>query len=459
MPDEIKTGIYSGAAPEKVERDLKPLVDFQEEGISLDTLKRIIQERLVPHLMNYAHPAFLSMFNFFPETAARLGAETALAYNQGVTNWQVSPGGAVLEELCCRALCRLFSLDPQADATFMYSGTYANQEALYLALHCSAEKQGFDLNRKGVNGFKAVNKLRILASRDAHFSVKQAARILGLGEDSLVYVNVDKNRRLDIAHFKKTVAQLKTGHNIIAAVLTAGTTSTGSVDPMAPAAAVCRDNSIWLHVDGAYGLAYGLIPELKPLYAGLMEADSITWDPHKQFGVPIPSSILFAKNGEDLKRLAVYGEYFNRRNDPRPNPGLKSPPSTRPMSALPLAAALRCLGVKKVTERLKTPLAAIKELYLKLQDIPDIESGHRPDTGILCFRVLPGEVPLEKANRIQENVYEKIMEGVHRTVSITKLGEKVFLRLVALSPDVTCGDLWETVDMARSLADDEFHAG
>lgn len=455
----MKNRIYSGASPEEVERDLQPLLDFQEEGVSLNTLTRLIKQRLVPHLMNYDHPAFLSMFNFFPEAAARLGAETALAYNQGVTNWQVSPGGAVLEELCCRALCRLFHLTPQADATFMYSGTYANQHALYLALHRHAEKQGFDLNKEGLNGFKAADKLRILASRDAHFSVKQAVRILGLGENSLVLIDADHNRRMDMAHFEKTAGRLKSGHDIVAAVVTAGTTSTGSVDPIAPAAAVCRDHQMWLHVDGAYGLAYGLIPELKSLYRGLAEADSITWDPHKQFGVPIPSSVLFAQNGEDLKRLAAFGDYFNRRNDLRPNPGLKSPPSTRPLSALPLAATLRHLGMKKTIERLRAPLAAIKELYVKIQDIPDIECGHHPDTGILCFRMLPEKVSLEKANRIQETVYEKIMAEGRRTVSITKLEGKAFLRLVAVHPGVTWKNLWETVELARILAEKEIHAG
>ena len=451
--------IYSGASPDTVIRDIMPLVDFQDEGISLDTLKRLIQERLVPHLMNYDHPAFLSMFNFFPETAARIGAEIALAYNQGVTNWQVSPGGAVLEEECCRSLCRLFELGSQADATFMYSGTYANQEAVYLALHRKAEEEGFDLNQTGLAGFKDGKQPCILTSQDAHFFFFQAARILGLGEDSLVFVNVDADRKLDPAHFKETIIQKKTEKNIIAAVVTAGTTSTGSIDPIASAADICGEHHIWLHVDGAYGLAYALIPELKPKYAGLDRADSVSWDPHKQFGVPIPSSILFTKNRKDLHRLAVYGEYFNRRNDPCPNPGLKSPPSTRPLSALPLTATLRHLGLKKTIKRLRAPLAAVKEAYAKLQEEPDIETGHIPDTGILCFRILIKGASLEKANRLQESVYKKIMGQGHRTISITKLEDKVFLRLAALNPHVTSSDLRETIELSRSLAKDEIHAG
>ncbi len=458
MADKKRTPIYSGASPKKVKHDLLPLVDFQPEGISLDALTRLIRERLIPHLMNYDHPAFLSMFNYFPEKAARLAAETALAYNQGVTNWQVSPGGAMLEELCCRALCRLYGLVPGADATFMYSGTYANQEAVYLALHRKAEELGFNLNQKGLSGFRKAHKLRILTSRDAHFSLKQAARILGLGEDSLLFLDVHTNRRLDVSHLKDTITRLKSEYNIFAAIVTAGTTSTGSVDPIAAAADICRENQIWLHVDGAYGLAYALIPELKPLYAGLDRADSVSWDPHKQFGVPIPNSLLFTKNGNDLRRLAVYGEYFNRRNDSHPNPGLKSPPSTRPLSALPLAATLRHLGLNSIIDRLRTPLAAVNEVYVKLLDCPDIEPGPKPDTGILCFRVLPKEPSLHNTDRLQENIFNRIMAAGHRTISITRLGKKVYLRMAVLNPEVTGDDLWETVELARVQANDHTHA-
>ncbi|MCB0160945.1 MAG: hypothetical protein KDD83_22585, partial [Caldilineaceae bacterium] len=127
--------LTSGATPAQVAADLAPLLDFQADGMGADDLSALIRTRLLPHLMDYGSPTFQSMFNAAPAANALLGAQIALAHNQGVTNWQVSPGGAMLEELAGRALCRLFGLADTADATFMYSGTYANQEALYLALH------------------------------------------------------------------------------------------------------------------------------------------------------------------------------------------------------------------------------------------------------------------------------------------------------------------------------------
>lgn len=452
MSIKNKNLICSGASPDEIAQDLKPLVDFQEKSLSLNALERLIQDRLIPHLMNYDHPGFHSMFNFFPEQGAELGAKIALRYNQGVTNWQVSPGGAVLEELCCQALCRLFGLSSESDATFMYSGTYANQQALYLALHKKAETFDFDFTQKGLNGFERPTRLCVLASQDAHFSLKHAVRILGLGEESLIPLKVDHNRRLDVAGLMETISKLDSSRDIFCVVATAGTTSTGSVDPILEVVEICRDLGIWIHVDGAYGLAYNLIPELKSLFSGIEQADSICWDPHKQFGVSIPSSVLFVKRKEDFSRIAVYSEYFNRPHDPKPNPGLKSPPSTRPFTALALATSIRHQGMKKVIQSLKAPVTAIRELAKDLERANDVEIAHRPDTGILCFRLVPQEFPEEELNNLQEYIYERIISGGKRTISITKLDDKTVLRLVAVSPKVTCQSLMESVSEARELA-------
>jgi L-2,4-diaminobutyrate decarboxylase len=199
MKKSTPGSLYSGATPQQVAADIDSLVDFQPEGISLKQLETLVTDCLLPHLMRYDQPQFQSMFNAFPSPEAKVGARVALDFNQGVTNWQVSPGGAVLEELCCQALCKLFDLGPESDATFMYSGTYANQQALYMALHHFADHQGFDLSKKGISGFKHPERLTILASQDAHFSLKHAVRILGLGEECLVLLPLDDNRRMDVS--------------------------------------------------------------------------------------------------------------------------------------------------------------------------------------------------------------------------------------------------------------------
>jgi L-2,4-diaminobutyrate decarboxylase len=454
-PPEAKkdTPIYSGASPEQVAEDLKPLVEFREEGLSIEALSDLIVQRLVPHLMKYDHSGFQSMFNAIPEKGAELGAQIALAFNQGVTNWQVSPGGAMLEELCCKALCKLFGLPSEADATFMYCGTYANQEALYLALHRKAEGCGFDLGEKGLMGFTDPRRLTVLTSEDAHFSIKQAVRMMGLGEKNLVTLAVDKNRRIDMKQAEKTIKDLQKTRDIFCIVATAGTTSTGTVDPILPMVEISRGLGGWLHVDGAYGLVYSLVPEWKELFAGIERADSVSWDPHKQMGVPIPSSLLFVNNKVDFYRITLYGHYFNREEDASaaPTPGLKSPPTTRPLTALSLVASIRYQGLKGVIERLRAPLTAIRALVEHLEKEPDIQLAHTPDTGILCFRIRPEGVPENRLDALQEYVYKKILSEGKRSISISKLDNKTVLRLVAISPSLTLAALLETIDNIRTI--------
>jgi L-2,4-diaminobutyrate decarboxylase len=444
--------IYSGASPDQVKEDLLPLLDFQEEGIPMQALSRMVTERLTPHLVQYSHPAFHSLYNFFPEKGALLGGGVALRYNQGVTNWQVSPGGVMLEELCLQALCRLFEFPHTSDATFMYCGTYANQQALYLALHRHAEAHGFDLAQKGLKGFSHPERLAVVVSQDAHFSLKHAVRSLGLGEDSLVVIPSDAKFRLDVQHLRLKLPELKKMKDIFCIVTTAGTTSTGTIEPILPLIEISRDIGAWLHVDGAYGFAYSLLPELKILFIGSEQADSVAWDPHKQFGVPIPNSVLFLQRKSDFERMAIYGEYFNRKDDPEPNPGLKSPPSTRPLSALPLVTTLRYLGLNGIRARLRAPLQAIQSLAEELSSASDIQVCNQPQTGILCLRYLSPHLSEKHSDGLQRYLYDRTKTEGIRSISMTRIADKLALRLVAISPTVTFDSLWDTVEYLRKSA-------
>ena len=358
-----------------------------------------------------------------------------------------------MEELCCRALCRLFALDDSAGATFMYSGTYANQEALYLALHRYAARQGVDLAQEGLAALPRPHRIAVLVSEDAHFSLRHAVRMLGLGEHSLVRLPVDAQRRIDMAKSRRIVHELGNEGEIMCIVATAGTTSTGSVDPIGELADLSQETGAWLHVDGAYGYAYKLVPEWAALFAGDERADSISWDPHKQMGIPIPNSLLFVREENDFARMALYSDYFNRAEDAEPNPGLKSAPSTRPMSVLPLVMSLRAQGLTHVIEGLRRPLAAIGKLADLLAAWPDIRLWHRPDTGILCFQVTPHHVKSSVWSELQSVIYRRVLDDGMRSLSLTTLGDARVLRIVSVAPDVTVKELLKTVELARAMAD------
>jgi len=169
--------------------------------------------------------------------------------------------------------------------------------------------------------------------------------------------------------------------------------------------------------------------------------------------------LLFVRDANEFGRMTVYSDYFNRKKDPEPNPGLKSIPSTRPFSALPLVASLRYQGMTKVIERLRAPLQAIKDFYINLKNEKDIEIPHNPELGILCFRIIPEGFPEEELDKLQRYVYDRIMSERKRimserkrTISLSKLNNKAVLRVVAISPVVTSEALMDTIKIVRSIA-------
>jgi glutamate/tyrosine decarboxylase-like PLP-dependent enzyme len=150
--------------------------------------------------------------------------------------------------------------------------------------------------------------------------------------------------------------------------------------------------------------------------------------------------------------MTIHGDYFNREEEITPSPGLKSPPTTRPLSALALVSSLKHMGMKKTIRMLKSPLQAIKQVFLKLKNEEDFELGHKPDTGILCLRIKPEGFPRQHLNELQDHVYEQILAEGQRTISITRLENKTYLRLVAISPLVTESSMMETISVIRKTA-------
>jgi len=215
---------------------------------------------------------------------------------------------------------------------------------------------------------------------------------------------------------------------------------------------MCKDMDVWFHVDGAYGLSFVLIPELRFMFDGMEAADSICWDSHKQFGVPIPSSILFVKNKYDFNRMAIFGNYFNRKEESELNPGLKSPPTTRPFAAFPLLTTILHQGLDKIRKNLHSSVDAIHSVYQEIVKQKDIEVLHRPQLGILCFRIIPEVFSENMLDDLQVYVYERIKKEGIRSVSMTRLNNKTAIRLVAISPIVTAEAMLASVANVRELA-------
>jgi aromatic-L-amino-acid decarboxylase len=174
------------------------------------------------------------------------------------------------------------------------------------ALAVAREEAAPSTRKRGLIGARAP-VFRVYASDQAHSSAEKAAIALGLGEDNVQRVPSDAEFRMDAAALRAMIERdLASGGGRIkplAVVATVGTTSTASVDPVPEIAKICREHKMWLHIDGAYGGGFTMLPEFEWMAQGWNEADSIIINPHKTLYVPLDFSVLYVRDLERLRRV------------------------------------------------------------------------------------------------------------------------------------------------------------
>src|SRR5438046_3054373 len=171
------------------------------------------------------------------------------------------------------------------------------------ALAVAREEAAPSVRKRGLVGAGAP-LFRIYASEQAHSSAEKAGIALGLGEENLRGVAIDANFCMDPKALREVHGRhIRNNCKPLAVIATVGTTSTASVDLVPEIAKICRENKMWLHIDGAYGAGIAILPENKWLTSGWSEADSIVVNPHKSLFVPLDFSVLYVRDLERLRRV------------------------------------------------------------------------------------------------------------------------------------------------------------
>jgi aromatic-L-amino-acid decarboxylase len=192
----------------------------------------------------------------------------------------------------------MLGFSPSASGVLTSGCSAANLIGLVVARNTSA---GYDLRRKGVRA--APQKMVLYASEEVHSSVQKAVELLGLGSEALRRVPVDDRFRIDLGALKAAIAQdRQRGYQPFCVVGAAGTTNTGSIDDLDALADICRQEDLWLHVDGAFGAWAALAPHARHLVAGMGRADSLALDLHKWMYMPYEIGCVLVQREDDHRR-------------------------------------------------------------------------------------------------------------------------------------------------------------
>ncbi|WP_317202852.1 pyridoxal-dependent decarboxylase [Janthinobacterium sp.] len=353
-------------------------------------------------------------------------------------------------------------------------GTMGNLTALAVAL----ERQLPGARKAGL--YAALQQAQcsgvaVLGSARTHYSLKKALATLGLGEDALQLIPVDAENRIDLAALERRIAELKErGVKILALVGLAGSTETGSIDPLAELAAIARREQLWFHVDAAWGGALLLADRYKALYRGIEQADSVVIDGHKLFWVTMAQSMVLFKDSASLDALKHNANYIIRARSG--DLGQTSLEGSRRFDALKLWMSFKLLGMRGYATLLGQAGVLTEQMRVLIVADGDFELISASPTFILTYRYAPAGVQatlreLLAAGRLEEAAAANLrlndlnaalqtrqkeagQSFVSRTVleSTPYEGEIVVLRIILTNVKTTPRHLREILDEQRQLA-------
>lgn len=384
------------------------------------------------HAVWFHHPRYQAHLNC-PIAVSALAAEViASSINTSVDTWDQSLTATLIEEHVLRWLTERLGLGPRAGGVFTSGGTASNLQGLLLA------------RERATPARSDLAALRVFTSPEAHFSVRKAARTLGLAPDAVVLVDVDDRGRLDPTSLDESLTKARAaGLTPMAVVATAGTTDRGAIDPLPQIAQVCRDHRVWMHVDAAVGGALVTSLSRRHLIHGIEQADSVTVDFHKTWYQPLAASALVVRDARTMLPVRLHAEYLNPESTQAPNLVDKSLQTSRRFDAFKVWLTLRTVGPDGIGGWLDTALATTQQAYLAAVRTRYIEAFEAPSTHMLMFRYVDGDMDIDEVN---DAIREEMFTRGQSIVARTRHGGQTWLKLTLLNPMTTVADVQDVFD-------------
>ncbi len=412
-PDDLTTQVGRSVTP---------------EGIGGDEALRRWVDALAPATVAADHRRYLAFIPHAPTDASVIFDMLVGASGIYAGSWLEASGVVHAENEALAWLAGLAGFPPEAGGTFVQGGTLGNLSALHAARHAGLQR------RNGVR----PSRWRVAASAEAHSSVAQATRVLDVES---IDVPVDAHNRMTGDNLRAALSATD-GDGLFAVVASAGATNLGVIDDLAGIAEVCREYGIWLHVDGAYGLAALAAPSKRAAFAGIERADSFIVDPHKWLFGPYDSCALVYRDPALARaahgQSAAYLDSINARNEW--NPADYAVHLSRRARGLPFWFSLAVHGTDAYAEAIESTLAVAREAADAIRARPDLDLVQEPDLTALVFRRRGWS-----ATEYDDWAARLLASGTAFVMPTSVRGEPA-ARIVVLNPRTTVADIEMVLD-------------
>ncbi len=433
-----------------------------EAPIPLEAQFEAFREIILPGITHWNHPGFFGYFGVTGSYPGILGGLLAAALNVNAMLWKTSPAATELEELVLDWLRQGLGLPEGWFGAVMDTASVSS----LVAMAAARERTGLDIRRRGMAGRAGLPALVAYASEQAHASIEKAAIVLGIGQENFRRVPTDGEFRMEPEALAALVAEDKgAGRRPFFVTATIGTTTTTSIDPVTAIAAVCAREGLWLHVDGAYGAAAGLLPEFRHVLAGAEAADSFVINPHKWRFTPVDFSAFYSRHpaavraafslvpeylrtaeGDEVRNYMEYGIQLGRR-----------------MRALKLWMVFNSFGLEGIRARIREHIRLGQWLAAQIDAHADFERTAPTPLSVVCFRWVPaalqgrpgGEEAGAALDRLNQALLDRINADGRLFLSPSALHGRLTLRFAIghiRSDAATVSAAWQTIqELAREL--------
>jgi L-2,4-diaminobutyrate decarboxylase len=433
-------------------QDSLPLDSASDSEAELtSSLARIVRQSIHLH-----HPGYMG--HQLPPVLplAALADLISSLLNNSVAVYEMAQAGTQIERQVIRWLCASVGWPQDCDGVLTSGGSLGNLTALLAARNHATQGSAW---RQGLH---AGPPLALLVSDQAHYSLARAAGVLGLGEESVVVIPTDSCYRADVSALAELYRRsVQEGKRVIAIVGSAGTTATGSFDPLRSMGEFCREKGVWFHIDGAHGASALFSEKYRGLTEGIELATSLVWDVHKMLFAPsLITAVLFRRREDGYAAFSQQANYlFGRRPEEADfDIALRTLECTKRTLGIKLWLALRLHGAKVIGEMVTKTFDLAREFAALLKAQPDFELATEPASNILCFRHVPKALAglanaAEKLDAHQVQLRKKVVASGKYFLVQTVLRNRVYLRTTLMNPRTGIRDLEGLVQTIREAQD------
>ena len=388
----------------------------------LGTVHDAFMRDILPYTAGNTHPGFMGWVQGGGTPVGTLAEMLAAGLNANLGGRDQIP--LEVEKQVLHWMRELFAFPATASGLFVTGTSMANLMAVLIA---RTKALGADVRRDGV----AASETRLVAytSAGAHNCIAQALDLSGLGKAALRMVPMNAQFQIDLAALEGLIAQDRAaGLTPFFIAGTAGTVDVGAVDDLAALAAIARREAAWFHVDGAFGALGMLAPALRPLLAGIEQADSIAFDFHKWGQVPYDAGFLIVRDGQaHLDTFAAPAAYLRRESRGlqagSPWPCDFGPDLSRGFRALKTWFTFKVHGAEKIGRAIEHSCELARHLEQRIAAEPRLELLAPVALNIVCFRYRCAE-----ADAVNADILVALQESGLCAPSSTTLGGRFAIR-------------------------------